>query len=209
LQLDAFAIAEPADVGPTGGNGIKFLDEFLWARHVREIGQGQRDLVLLEEIGEFGVKPFWIANLDGVLAAGGQFIEEGDEAGGEGVAVGKDAGAELRKLEQDWSELGAKYFHGGEKFFQLDIAVREDFVVGDGSGRLDGKNKIVWSFGGPVFHGARGWATVESGVHFYGVKMLRVEGEKILGFYFWRVESALPAGRGKCRGAQINSWLRI
>ena len=49
------------------------------------------------------------------------------------MAVGEDSGAELRELEQDWSQLGAKDIHGGEKFFQLGVAVREDFVVGDGT----------------------------------------------------------------------------
>src|ERR1700730_9068712 len=71
-------------------------------------------------------------------------------------------GAELRELEQGWSQLGAKDIHGGEKFFQLGVAVREDFVVGDGARGLDGKNKIVGGFGGPVFYGSRGRASVES-----------------------------------------------
>ncbi len=87
------------------------------------------------------------------LRAGGQFIEKRDEPVGEGVAVGEDAGAELRELEQDRPQFGAEYFHGGEKFFQFGVAVRENFVVGDGTGSLDGENEIVGSFGGPVFHG--------------------------------------------------------
>ena len=81
--------------------------------------------------------------------------------------------------------------------------------MGDGAGSFDGKNKIVGSFGGPVFHGARRGATVESGVHLHGVKVLRVVRQIILGFYFCGIESARPSRRGKRRRAQINSWLNI
>jgi hypothetical protein len=59
----------------------------------------------------------------------------------------------------------------------------------------------------PVFYGSRGRAAVEGGIHFDGVKMPGVEPEKILRFYFWRIESALPSRRGKRRCAQINSRL--
>src|ERR1700722_8407251 len=149
--------------------------------------------MLFKQIGEFWVEPLRIANLDGVLATGGQFLEERNEPVGEGVAIGEDAGAKLRELEQDWSELGVKYFHRGEKFFEFRVAVHENFVVGNGTRSLDGKNKILWSFSGPVFYGSRRRAAVESGVHLHRVKILRVVGEIILGFYFRRIESAWPS----------------
>src|ERR1700676_3543651 len=165
--------------------------------------------MLSKEIREFGVKPFWIANLGGVLAADGQFIEERDEPVGEGMAVGEDSRTELRELEQDWSKLRTQYFHGGKKFFQLRVAVHEDFVVGNGTGSLDGENKIIWSLGGPVFHGTWRRAAIESGVHLHRVKILRVVREIILGFYFRGIESPWPSRRSKRRRAQIYFRLRI
>ena len=138
------------------------------------------------------------------LRARGNFFEERDEAVGEGVAVGEDAGAELRELEQDWSQLGAEDFHGGEKFFELGVAVGEDFVVGDGARGFDGENKIVGSFGGPVFYGARRGAAVEGGVYFDAVEVLGVEGQKVLRFDSWWIEGALPACRGEGGGAEVD-----
>ena len=155
LQFDAFAVAQPANVSPVCGDGIKFLCKFFRPRHVRQIRQDQRNFVLAKQIREFCVKPFGIANFDSVLAAARQFIQKRHEPVGKSVAVRKHAGTELGKLKQDGPELGAKNVHGGKKFIEFRVAVHENFVVGDAARSLDGENKIVRGFRGPIGDGAR------------------------------------------------------
>ena len=87
------------------------------------------------------------------------------------MAIGDDCRAELRELQEDGAEFGAKNFHGGEKFVEFGVAVVKKFVVGDASRSFDGEEKIVRSFGGPVFDGARRGAAIQSGIHFDGVEV--------------------------------------
>src|SRR5580692_10281780 len=54
-RFNLFAITEPANVGPVGGNRIEFQFRGTW--HPRAILKHEGDLVIPQEVQKFGVEP--------------------------------------------------------------------------------------------------------------------------------------------------------
>ena len=74
FSFDPLAVAEPADVGPVGGDGIEF--EIVGGGHGGEILEDERDFVAAKDVGEIGVEPRPVADFDGEFLAGREFGEE-------------------------------------------------------------------------------------------------------------------------------------
>ena len=74
FSFDPFAVTEPADVGPVGGDGIEF--EFVGRGHGGEVLKDECDVVAAQDVGESGVEPRAVADFDGEFFAGREFGEE-------------------------------------------------------------------------------------------------------------------------------------
>ena len=69
--FDPFAVAEPADVGPVGGDGIEFSLEFMGERHSGEVLENEGDFVAAECVGKSCVEPLFISDFNGEFLVGG------------------------------------------------------------------------------------------------------------------------------------------
>ena len=63
--FDGFAIAELADIGEICGDGVALGKPLGRARHPRMVNQGQRDVVLSQEIVERRAEPVLVADFEG------------------------------------------------------------------------------------------------------------------------------------------------
>lgn len=74
--LDALAVAEPADVGEIGGDGIEARKPLVGAWHPRLVDQSESDAVRAQRVHEFRDEPVLVANLDRELVAPRQLFQE-------------------------------------------------------------------------------------------------------------------------------------
>ena len=79
--LDALAVAEPADVGEVGGDGIEAREPLGGARHPRLVDQSESDGAFAQRVDEFRDEPVFVANLDRELVAARQLFQEWQEPG--------------------------------------------------------------------------------------------------------------------------------
>ncbi len=145
--FDFLAVAEPADVGPIRGYGIKFVSG--GERHPALVLQRESDAVIAEKLRERGIQPVLIANLDRELVALWKLFEEWFQPGGELRAAGEDAAIEIGKLEQHGAEFFAKDLHGLHELFEFGVAIDEDFFVRDSLRHFHREDEIFRSLARP------------------------------------------------------------
>src|SRR5256885_16480003 len=78
LRFDAFAVAQPSDVGPVGCDWVEL--QIRWARHPRAILKDESDTVITQETRQFCIEPGPIANLDCKLMGRGKFSKKWHKA---------------------------------------------------------------------------------------------------------------------------------
>ena len=179
FSLNPFAIAEPADVGPVGGDGIEF--EFVRGGHRREVLKDESDFVAAEDVGEIGVEPGPVADFNGEFFVGRKFSEEGFEEIEEVALRGEFDFFEKWKLEDERAEFFFEDAGGIEKFGEVGVGVFEKFVVGDDVGDFEGEDEVWRSLVVPVLNGFGAGRAVEGGIDFDGVEAGGVEVEAVGG----------------------------
>ena len=202
LPFNPFAVAEPADVGPVGGDGIKF--EFVGRGHGGEVLEDERDFVTAEDVGESSVEPRPVADFDGEFLVGRELGEEGFEKIEEVALCGEFYFFEERELENERAEFFFEDGRGAEKFGEVGVGVFEKFVVGDDIGDFEGEEEIGRSLVVPVLDGFGAGRAVEGGIDFDGVEASGVEREAVGGFEILGIEGALPAVGGEGGRAEMD-----
>jgi len=180
--FDPFAVAEPADVGPIGGDGIEFTFEFVMRGHRGEVLEDEGDFVAAEDAGESGVEPLPVADFDGEFFVGRELREEGFENGKEVALRFEFRAVEEWELENERAQFFFENGCGVEKFGEVGGSVLEQFVVGNDVGDFEGEKEIGRSLVVPILDGLGAWSAVEGGVDFDGVEAGGVEAEAIRGF---------------------------
>ncbi len=204
FPFDPFAVTEPADVSPIGGNGIELPFEFVRGGHGGEVLEDERDFVTAEDAGEVCVEPRPVADFDGEFFVGREFGEERLEEIEEVALRGEFYFFEERELEDERAEFFFEDGGGIEKFGEIGVGVFEKLVVGDDVGNFEGEEEVRWSLVVPILDGFGAGRSVESGIDFDGVEASGVEGEAVGGFQVFGIESALPAVGGEGRGAEMD-----
>ena len=202
--FDPFAIAEPANVGPIGGDGIEF--EFVSGGHGGEVLEHEGDFVAAEDVGEIGVEPGLVADFDGEFFVGREFGEEWLEEIEEVALRGEFDFFEEWELEDERAEF---FFEDGssvEKFGEVGAGILEEFVVGDDVGDFEREEEIGRSLVVPILNGLSAGIAVEGGVDLDSVETRGVEGEAVGGFQIFGIEGALPAVGGEGRRAEMDRW---
>ena len=77
LRFDAFAVAQPSDVGPVGCDWVEL--QIRWARHPRAILKDESDTVITQETRQFCIEPGPIANLDCKFVSARKLSKEWDK----------------------------------------------------------------------------------------------------------------------------------
>jgi len=180
FAFDPFAVPEPADVGPVGGDGIEL--EFMRHRHGGQILEDKRDFMAAENVGEIGVEPGFVADFDREFFVGWEFGEEGFEKIEEVALRGQFDFFEERELEDERAELFFENRRGVEKLGEVGVGVFEKFVVSDDVRDFEGEEEVGGSLAVPILDGLGAGGAVEGGVDFDGVENGGVEGEAVRGF---------------------------
>jgi len=208
LLLDAFAIAEPADVSELGGEEIEFCRNFPGTGHPGLVNESKGDAMFAEQIGEARIKPGFITNFKGELIPTGKLFEEGFQYS-EKFKCGFEFGfVEIAKLEEKRTEFFAESVHGFEKVAEIVFTIHEDFFMGDDLGNFGGEEKTRWSLGGPAFDGGECGSAVKGVIELDGVEFSGVVRKIVGGLEAGRIERAFPAGSGEGAGADAEFWHR-
>ena len=179
--FDPFAVAEPADVCPVGGDGIEFALKFVSGGHGGEVLQDERDFVTAENVGESSIEPLLVADFDGEFFVGWELGEEGFEHVEEVALGGEFYFFEEWELEDEWAEFFFEDGGGVEKFGDVRVGVFEEFVMSDDVRDFQREEEIGRSLFVPVLDGFRAGGAVEGGVDFDGIEAGGVEVEAVGG----------------------------
>jgi len=202
--LDSFAVAEPTDVCPVGGDWVEL--ELAGVRHPALVLEDQRDAVLAQQVGEPSVEPVLVPNLHGELAVLGEFAEERFQADKKLCTAGEHAAVEIRELKHHWPELLAKQVHRFHELLQLVIAVHEHLFVRNDLRHFGGKDEPLGRLRVPAMHRGQRRDAVERAVHLDGIEMLGVVAQIIGRLEAIGIERARPSGSGESGGAEVHSW---
>jgi len=148
---------------------------------VGQVREYQGYFVLAEQIGEAGIEPGLVANLDGKFVIGREFLEEWREQREERFLRGEFPAIKEWELKDDRTELISQDVHSGEELRQFGVTVDQHLFMGDDLRNFDGEQETVGSPGRPVLDSSRGRAAVEGGIHFDGMKMLRIKSQIVGG----------------------------
>ena len=112
-MTEGIAIAEPADVGPIGGDGIEFPCKLREGGHVRNVLEHECVLVIAQNICQRGVEPVFVADFDGELSISRQLGKKGKQDVQEMFLAWELPAVKNGKLKNHRAELGAEDVHGG------------------------------------------------------------------------------------------------
>ena len=175
FSFNPFAVAEPSDVGPVGGDGVELSFDLVRGGHGREVLEDEGDFVAAEDVGESGVEPRPVADFDGEFFVGREFGEEGFEEIEEIALRGEFDFFEERELEDERTEFFFEDGDGVDKFGEVGVGVFEKLVVSDDVGNFEGKDEVGRSLVVPVLDGFGAGRAVEGGIDFDSVETSRVE----------------------------------
>src|SRR5215467_7150388 len=125
LFLNALAIPEPTDISKISGNQVRGTFHFPRPRHERRVRQRQGNVVLTKQIGQSGVEPVFVTNLDreatGIHVR--RSLEEGLQTSAELVGTLEHPLIELGKLEKYRAELVAQQVHSLDELIELRLTI--------------------------------------------------------------------------------------
>lgn len=123
MSLDSVAVAQPADVGEVGGDGVEFLEPLGDGRHPGLVNEGEGDRVFLEEIGGTFLEPGFVADFKRELAAFGKSFQERAQTREESRQALELFAIEVGELQEHGAELFSEVTTGGGEFVEFLFAI--------------------------------------------------------------------------------------
>src|SRR5579859_1236456 len=105
LRLDAFSVAEPADIRKVRGQQVKFGFYFPRSRHPRLVYKSQSHAVLAKQFCKARVQPVLVSNLDGVFVILRELLQERSEPCEKVLSGLEGRFIEIAKLKEQGSKL--------------------------------------------------------------------------------------------------------